>query len=240
MATNGTAAPRTTPDYARIAAAAGLLLGVLVLISIIITFAGGAPPALDASAQKVINYYQDNEGLAKLGAVVGFLILGLAPIFYLGLYGRLRDRGAATGAATASSASDASWPRLGLVAFIAAGAVVAVQGSSALALALGAKDEFQGAPGVAGSLFDLYNALGAALAILFAVFLIATGVSLARSGGFPTWLTPLLYVGGVASLVSFLAPFTEVDAFAFIGIIPYICFGVLGAAGGASLRRGSA
>ncbi|MDQ4065720.1 MAG: hypothetical protein M3161_06705, partial [Actinomycetota bacterium] len=227
MATAGT---RTTigTDYGRIAGAAGIVSGVLLILLVILTFAGGAPPALDDPAQDVISYYQDNEGLSKLGGILGFIALLTVPVWFIGIYNALRDRGTATtgGVGTTAAADGVAWPRLGLVALIVTGALVAVQGSAALALGLGATDEFQGAPAVAGALFDLYNALGAAIAITFGLFLLAIGVALQRSGGYPNWWASLLYVGALASFISFFAPFFEADALAYFGLIPILILAV--------------
>ena len=236
------ATDRTSPDYRRIASAAGLATALLVLISVIIGFSNGAPPALDDPAQKVIDYYQNNQGRSEIGAIVGFLILGTASMFYLGLYTWLRDRGVTDRSAVDDSEA---WPRLALATFIASGAIVAVQGATALAIALGAQDEFDGAPGVAGGLFNLYNALGAAFAIPFAVFFWATAASLERIRNtdrndrieLPSWLRPALYIGALSSFISFFAPFAEIDALAYFGLIAYLVFGVLGGVVGMAMGR---
>lgn len=238
----------STPDYGRVAAMAGLATAVLVLISIIITFSSGAPPALDDPEQKVIDYYQNNQGLSEIGAIVGFLILGTAATFYIGLYTWLRDSTRGDASDARNTDANNAWPRLALASFIAAGSIVAVQGASALAIALGAQDEFDGSPGIAGALFNLYNALGAAFAIPFAVFFVATGVAIDRArsrgrdnsrGELPSWLTPALYLGGVSSFIAFFAPFAEIDALAYFGLIAYIVFGLLGAVCGNALRAGT-
>lgn len=216
-------------DYGRIAAMFGLISAVLIALSIIITFASGAPPALDDPADKILNYYQDNEGLVKLGGIVGMLSLLAVPIWYLGVYSALRDRG--------TTAGD-SWPRLGLAALIASGAVIGVQGAVVLALGLGAKDEFDQAPAVAGALFDVYNGLSAAIAVLFGLLLIATGVALNRAGGYPNWWSSMLYIGGIASIISFLAPFTNADFLAYFALVAIITFIVFAAASSMAMMRG--
>jgi len=229
MATRtGTDAPAVTGDYRRIAATFGLVTAVLILLLIVLTFAGGTPPAIDSPSQEVLRYYQDNEGLAKIGSIIGFLILVTAPLFFLGVYSMLRGRG---------SANEETWPRVSLTAFIVTGAVVGTQGAVGLALALGAKDEFDGAPAVAGGLFDLYNGLGAVIGVVFGLYLIATAVSLQRAGGYPAWWSTLLYVAGAASFLSFLTPYTEVEALALIGIIPILLFGIWAAAAGMAMNR---
>ena len=205
---------RASSDYGRIAGMFGLISAVLFVVLLIITFAGGAPPALDASAQEVVKYYSDNEGLSKLGGILGFIGLLTVPIFYLGVYSTLRDRGA----------GGDTWPRLSLVALIVTGAFIGVQGSAALAIALGVKDDFGDTPAVAGALFDLYNALGAAIAIVFGLFFAATGVALKRAGGYPAWWSTLLYVAALFSFVNFFAPFTEIDVLALLGLIPFVIF----------------
>jgi len=228
MATTSGTGSNLTRDYGRIAGTFGLITGVLVLLLIIISFAGGTPPAIDSPSQEVLDYYQDNEGLAKLGSIIGFLILVTAPLFFLGLYSRLRDGRDATGD---------EWPRLSLTAFIVTGAFSGTQGAIGLALALGAKDEFEGAPAVAGGLFDIYNALGAAIGLVFGLYLIATGISLQRRGGYPGWWSTLLFVAGIASYISFLAPYTEIEALGLLGLIPFLLFGVWAAAAGMAMNR---
>ncbi|HWC14085.1 MAG TPA: hypothetical protein VG929_05775 [Actinomycetota bacterium] len=215
-------------DYGRVAGTFGLVTAVLVALSIILTFSSGAPPALDEASPKVMKYFQDNEGLHKITGIVNLLILITAPLWFLGLYSVLRDR---------ATAGAESWPRVALVTFIVTGAVVAVQGGAALALTLGAKDEFQGTPAVGGALFDLYNALAAAVALTFGLYLIATAISLQQTGGFPAWWSTMLFIGGVASYISFLAPFTLVDVFAFIGLIPFIIFGIFAAVSGMAMQQ---
>lgn len=238
MATAGTRTTALGSDYGRLAGAAGIVSGVLLILLVILTFAGGAPPALDDPAPDIINYYQDNEGLSKLGGILGFIALATVPVWFLGIYGALRDRGASAG--TVAASDNVAWPRLGLVALIVTGALVAVQGSAALALSLGAKDEFQGAPAVAGALFDLYNALAAAIAITFGLLLAAIGVALQRSGGYPNWWATLLYIGALASFISFFAPFFEADPLAFFGIIPVLIFAIFALASGMALNRPAA
>jgi hypothetical protein len=219
---------RASSDYGRIAAMFGFITVGLFVLSIIVTFVGGAPPALDASAREIVKYYSDNEGLAKLGGIIGFLALGTVAVFFLGVYSALRDR---------ATAATSAWPRLSLTAFIVSGAFVGVQGAAALAIALGVKDDFGGTPAIAGALFDLYNALAAVVAVVLAVFLAATGVALARAGGYPRWWSTLLYVGALFSLVSFLAPFTEIDALAYLGLIAFIIFTIWIAAASMALQR---
>jgi hypothetical protein len=216
-------------EYRRLAAGAGLVSAALLLVLIVTFFAGGAPPALDDPAQKVLNYYKDNRSLSLFSGFIGFILLGTIPIFFLGVYALMRDGLAAT---------LQTWPRLALVALIVTGAFVGVQGSAAFALALGAKDEFGGSPPSAGVLFDLYNALGAAIAITFAVFLFAVGYATARSAGYPKWWSQMLYVGAAASIVSFLAPFFNSDVLAYFGLIPIIAFAVWIAVASLAMQRG--
>jgi hypothetical protein len=217
-------------DYQRIAASAGLLSAALILVLIVVTFAGGAPPALDDPAQKVLNYYKDNRSLSLFGGAIGFILLGLIPVFFLGVYALLRD---------ALAPNIQVWPRLSLVALIVTGAFVGVQGSAALALALGAKDEFGGAPPVAGALFDLYNALAAAIAVVFALFLFAVGVATDRAAGYPKWWSQMLYIGAAVSLIAFLAPFTNSDFLAILGLLPLIIFAVWIALASLAMQRGT-
>ena len=213
--TTTTTAPAVVNDYGRIAAYAGIISAILVGLSIVLTFVQGAPPALDDPADKVLKFYKENKDMVKFGAILGFLSLVTIPVWYLGLYSALRDR--------LTTGSD-SWPRLGLVALIATGAVIAVQTGVILALGLGAKDEFDRAPAVGGALFDIYNGLAAGIAVLFGLALIATGVAVDRAGGYPKWWSTILYVAGIASFISFLAPFIDADVLAYAALITIILF----------------
>lgn len=213
--TTTTTAPAVVNDYGRIAAYAGIISAILVGLSIVLTFAQGAPPALDDPADKVLKFYKDNKDMVKFGAILGFLSLVTIPVWYLGLYSALRDR---------LTAGTEAWPRLGLTAFISTGAVIAVQTGVILALALGAKDEFDKAPAVGGALFDIYNGLSAGIAVLFGLLLIATAVAVDRAGGYPKWWSTILYVAGLASFISFLAPFIDADVLAYVALITVILF----------------
>lgn len=218
-------------DYGRVAGTFGLVTAVLIALFIILSFAGGVPPALDENPQKIMKYFQDNEGLHKITGIIGVLILATAPLWFLGLYSALRDRATAGGD---------SWPRVALTTFIVLGAVVAVQGAVTLALTLGAGDEFQGAPAVGGALFDIYNALGAPIAVVFGLYLIATGASLQLTGGFPKWWATMLYVGGVVSFITLFAPFALIDFLTVLALIPFIILGVFAAVSGMAMQKGSA
>lgn len=216
MATNTmTARTDIRNDYGRLAAYAGIVSAILVGLGVILTFMQGAPPALDDPADKVLGFYKENKDMVKFGAALGFLSLVTIPVWYLGLYSALRDR--------LSNAGD-SWPRLGLTALIATGATIAVHTGVVLALALGAKDEFDRAPAVGGALFDIYNGISAGIAVLFGLALLATGVAVDRAGGYEKWWSTILYVAGVASFVSFFAPFFKADALAYAALVTVIGF----------------
>lgn len=231
MATRTTTTTGFLGDYGKVAGTFGLVTAVLIALFIILSFAAGVPPTLDANPQKVMDYFQANEGMHKIVGIIGMLILATAPLWFLGLYSVLRDRGTAGGAA---------WPRVALVTFVVLGAVVAVQGAVTLALTLGAGDEFQGAPAVGGALFDIYNALGAPIAVVFGLFLVATGVSLQLTGGFPKWWTTMLYIGGVVSFITFFAPFTMLDFLTVLALVPFIILGVFAAISGMAMQQSSA
>lgn len=220
-------------DFRRTAGLAGVVSAVLLVITLVATFAQGAPPALDASSQGLAKYFSNNEGLAKVAAFFGMLPILTLPVWFVGWY--LSFRGSDTSIGDLVSGA---WARVALIAFIALGAFSTVQGAATFAIVLGIKDEFDGQPAVAGALFDLYNALGvgSALAMTLLLWAAATCHGDARDRG-PSWLKTALYAGTILALVSFFAPFLEIDALAFAGLFAFLVFIAWVAVTGLSLLK---
>ncbi len=231
-------------DFRRLAGLAGVVSAILLVIGLIAAFAQGAPPALDGKAADVANYFGDNQGLAKMTALLNFLPILTLPILFVAWYSSRRD-GGSTGTATgAGSWGSALWARTALIGFIVLGVFSTIQGAAAFAITLGVKDDFEGSPAIAGALFDFYNALAAATALVMALFLWSIANADGRDDGSvrdrgPSWLKPALYIGVAASLLSFLAPFLEIDVLAMAGLIAYLVFIVWVAVTGMGFLKGA-
>ena len=221
-------------DYRRMAGLAGVVSAILLTLGLILTFAQGAPPALDGSSEDIAQYFADNEGLGRIAGLFSFLPILTVPVFFIGWYLLNRGEGTSSAGATATGA----WARVALLSLIVLGVLSTIQGSAALAIVMGVKDEFGGQPAIAGALFDLYNAVGAGSALAMALLLWSVA-QCHRDGrdGSPSWLPMALLVGAVAALLSFLAPFTELDALAFAGLLAFIVFIVWIAVAGLGLLR---
>lgn len=228
----------------RVAAVAALVTAALFLLSIILTFAAGTPPALDDSARKVAAYYEDNQGLLQLNAVITYVSIGLIALWFVPIYRWIRDRAwvagdAGTAARPAAGDESGTWATIALTGFIATGAVAAAQTGVGGALAQSIEDT-RGSDEVVTALFDTFNGLGSAIGPLFALFLAALAMSSRGSGYLPGWTSPVLLVAAGASLISMLAPITESDAVALVGLFAFLLFIVVLAASGLTLLRSAA
>ena len=227
----------------RIAGIAGLVSAALFILTIVITFAAGAPPALDDSAQKVTSYYEDNRGMLQLNGVLGFLTLFTIPLWFVPLYRWIRDRAWASGGATtgrddvAANDDEGGWATIALAGFITTGAIAAVQTAVATALAQGIEDELGGNEATVTALFDLYNGLAAAIGPLFALFALALAYAARGTGYLPDWASPVLLVTAALALISTLAPFTESDFIGLLGLLAFILFIVVIIASSLRLMR---
>ena len=251
----------------RIAGLAGLVTAVLFALTIILTFAAGAPPALDDPAPKVSQYYEDNRSMLQLSGILGFLSLFTIALWFIPIYRWIRDRSWAAGgtapgtAAATTTARDTAtaggvagataeddtvgWATIALAEFIATGAVAAVQTAVATAIASGIEDELGGNDATVTALFDFYNALGAAVGVLIALFTVGLAFAARGTDFVPTWASPVLLAVAVLSLLSMLGPFTESDFFAILSLLAFILFIVvlvgssLRLMGGAGAGRGT-
>ena len=227
----------------RVAAVAGLVSAGLFLLTIIITFAAGAPPALDDPAKDVASYYEDNQSLLQINGAIALVGTALIALWFVPIYRWIRDRGwvardrAATGATAPAAGDDAgTWATIALAAFIATGAVVAVQGAIGVGLAQSIEDT-RGSDEVVTALFDAFNGLGAAIGPLFALYLFALALSSRGTGYLPNWTIPVLYLASALSLITVLAPQTESDALGIAGLAAFALFIVVIAASSLTLMR---
>ena len=229
----------------RLAGAAGLLSAALFVLTIILTFVAGAPPALDDPVQDVASYYEDNQGLLQVNGIIGFITLFTIPLWFIPLYRWIRDRawaagGGGAGASAAATPAPAGttaaaagggtadddagvWATVAFGGFIATGAIAATQTGVATALAQSIED-IRGSDEVVVALFDTYNGLGAAIGPVFALFAVGLAFASRGTGLLPNWTRPVLLVAAVLSLISILAPFTESDAIGLLGLLAFVLF----------------
>ncbi|CAN5664667.1 hypothetical protein BH10ACT2_BH10ACT2_18070 [soil metagenome] len=186
----------------------GLLAGVVFVIAQVVSIAvTGQPPARDASAEKIAEYFVKNDSGIKLsGILFGFsLIFGL---LFLGSLWRV------------ISHLESKGPRLAFVAAVgfvmsglfAGGAQVMFIAPALRVDTLSGAGEFAWAVGYVGFAF--------ALAAISAHMLAICALTM-RSGFLPSWTGWIAALGALVSAVGVVAAGTESAAFTTIGLIGF-------------------
>jgi hypothetical protein len=181
----------------RFAPLAGVLFIVLAIASVIV---GGDPPDADASTQKIVDFYSDNETENIISAVLG----AWATVAFLWFAGVVR-----------ANVACAERPGSRLASVVMAGASIFATGLFILSglqfILADMADEVS--PEAAQALHVLYDGLWLPLVGGLCPFLLAAGLGAIRHGAFPTWLgwiaivlgvvclTPLGFIGFLAGLV---------------------------------------
>jgi hypothetical protein len=219
----------------RIAAIAGLVSALIFLLTIIITFAAGAPPGLDDSAGEVATYYEDNQGLFQLSSVITFVGFFTVPLWFIPIYRWIRDRAWISGEATRPAAADeaGTWATIAFGSFLVTGAIASVQTGITAALVQSIEDT-RGSQEVVTALFDSINSLAAGVGAAFALFLIALAMAARGTDYLPSWASPVLLIAGLLSIISIFAPITEVDVLALAGLLAFALFIII--IGSSSIR----
>jgi hypothetical protein len=176
--------------FRKVAGASGLVFGVLLLVS---AFAGGSPPAGDASVANILSYVADHEGGIKLAMVAGSLSGFFAILWLVATFSRLRDGGGEA----------RSWALVGLVGVVMTGVMAALtNGVSAIVVAGGAAlDE--------ATVIALWKTTWvdtSFLAAFLAAGLLGFGMAGVRGKVGPVWLGYVAVVGAVLALVGSIAP----------------------------------
>jgi hypothetical protein len=179
----------------RLAPLLGLVFVGLVVASFIV---GGSTPNSDASAQKVVSFFEAHRGAQRASAflIAYSVVFGLA--FGAVLRSYLRAR----------SSSD------GPIAFGFAGMIVFGIGAATLAaLNFAAADvPSKISPAAEQALNVLSNDVFLAFLIGLGVFLLGNGIAIARTGVLPRWLGWIAVVMGIVAL-------TPIGWFAFFGLL---------------------
>jgi hypothetical protein len=168
----------------RFAPLTGVLFVVLVIVAVIV---GGETPDADDPIAKVVDYWNDN----KDQAIVSAIIAAISGAFFLWFAGVLR---------AVLAAAEGAPARLANTAF--GGAVVGAVGWLVLIgfTFVAADTAGDVAPQVTQTLSVLQADFFFPLSVGFAVFLLASGLAIVRSGPLPSWTGWVALVLGVASL----------------------------------------
>jgi len=164
------------------------LTGAAFFVVLIVGFAlGGEPPGADEGAEEVVDFYVDNKDSVEFGAALAAMA-GTLLVFFAGYLRKvLRAAEGPTG-------------MLSLIAFV--GAVIiavgtAIDGMLSFAMAEAADDV---EPGAVLALQTLWDNDFMPIALGVQVFLLASGISVARHGALPKWLGWVAIVFGVIAI----------------------------------------
>jgi hypothetical protein len=187
----------------------GAMTGIFAVIVYIAAFAAlPKPPAANAPPSEVLNYVVDHRDAMH----VSELIISAASFFFLWFIGTLRSAlGAAEGGqgrlATAAYGG-------GLVALATLFVGFGLQAAAALHPA-------DNGPALTRALFDVAAMVFALGAPAVAVFFLANGITIIRSGYLPAWLGWLAVIAAVANALAVGSVFTDHGAFASDGAIGF-------------------
>jgi hypothetical protein len=193
--------------YARYGAATGVLFVLLVIVGFAIT---PKPPSADATPAEVLGYVTDHAN--ALHAVQ--LIFGAAGFFFIWFIGTLRD---------ALSRVEVGERRAALANIAWGGGLIAVA-TLMVGFALQATATLHPAtndPDLTRALVDASLLIPAVGAPAVAVFFVANGLSILRSGQLPAWLGWLALVTALFNALGIGAVYTDRGAFAADGVLGF-------------------
>jgi hypothetical protein len=152
------------------------LTGVAVILVAIIGFTiAGEPKSADEPVREVVDYYVENKDSVQIGAIAQ-VVAGLLLIFFGAYLGKVLR---------AAAPEEEILPLVAFIGFVLAALGFAIDGTISFALAEAADDIDPAAVQALQALWD-NDFLPIALGVL--AFLVATGISVIRSGALPKWL----------------------------------------------------
>jgi hypothetical protein len=152
------------------------ITGVAFIVVAIIAFVvAGEPKSADDPVAEIVEYYVDNKDSVQIGAVLG-VVAGVLLVFF-GAHLRTVLR-AATG-------GDEMLSLVSFVGLVIVALGIAIDGTISFALAEAAKDVH---PVAVQSLQTLWDNDFLPIMLGVILFLLATGISVVRSGVLPRWL----------------------------------------------------
>jgi len=194
-------------SYARYGAATGILFVLLVIVGFAIT---PNPPAADAAPAEVLGYVTDHAN--ALHAVQ--LIFAAAGFFFIWFIGTLRDALSRVEVAEGRHAlANIAWGG-GLIAVATLMVGFALQATATLHPATNDPD-------LTRALVDASLLVPAVGAPAVAVFFVANGLSILRSGRLPAWLGWLALVTALFNALGVGAVYTDHGAFAADGVLGF-------------------
>jgi Domain of unknown function (DUF4386) len=196
--------------WERWSALGGIVFVVLVLVS---AFMPGSPPKTSDPTSKIVDFVHDHGGAIRWAGTVGALAT-IALFWFLGAVWRVLRR------------AEGGSPRLTVVAVIGAvfASVMAAVGGITLSV-MG----IVGPKGAGGSanirvLYILSTNLGIGTVVGIAVFLIAFGIVIVRTGVFPRWLGWLGFVVALVAVAATGAISSTRDVFFDLGFAAFLGF----------------
>lgn len=187
----------------------GLLAGVVfVVLNVIGMLVGGAPPARDASAEKITEYFVDNASGIKLGAILfGFaLIFGL---WWLGSLWRV------------IGTLEASGPRLALIAvigFVMSGAVAGI----GQALWAGPALRIDSLSATAELVWSIGFAAYSLVMATTAAHMLALAALVMRTKFLPVWMGWLALLSAATCAVAIVGAGNESNVFLIMQMIGFL------------------
>ena len=159
----------------------GVAFVALVIVGAVVS---GEPPGADDPVAEIVSHYEDNKDAIQVGAAL-FMIGAALFVFFAGYMRNALDRAAG---------GRSMLPTVALVgaAILATGAAIDAMISFAIAEAAGDVD-----PTAVQALQALWDNDFMPLALGAALFFLATGLSVVRHGGLPTWLGWIAVLLGV-------------------------------------------
>lgn len=187
----------------------GYLAGVVfVVLGVISTFVVGTPPARDASAEKIAEYFIDNDSGIKLGAI----LFGFSVLFGLWWLGSLWRR---------ISRLEPEGPRL---AFISVVGFVVAAGAALVGQALNAAPAMR-----PESLVVTTEFVWEVSFIMFAISLGALAAHTITLGALtqwtkflPSWTSYIAYLSGLCGLVGIIGAGNDASLFMFLQFIAFL------------------
>jgi hypothetical protein len=174
------------------------LTGVAFVVVAIASFGlGGDPPGADKPAREIVEHYTDDSDMIQIGAV----LTALAGVFLVFFGGYLRR------VLSAAERDDGMLPTVALVGTAVMAIGAAIDATISFSLADAAEDI---EPTAVQALQALWDNDFIPIAMGTEIFLIATGLSVVRTGALPKWL-------GWVALVLALIGLTPAGFAAFAG-----------------------
>jgi hypothetical protein len=193
---------------------AGLAAIVFVVLIVVSVLAGGSPPAIDASAAKIRQYFVDHRGGLLAGQLLGIIGVPLAVWFAVVL------RSVVRGDRTANALGTASLAGLLITAPMAmAGGSVSIGAVYVDGVAKNLGDDTVRMLYVVQSLLFTCTAAGIVL------FASTAALAIRRTGALPVWtvwIGLLAAVANVVTMFAFLGP--GASALGFVGVIAFALF----------------